>query len=155
MGDKLDFLPQIVRIAATGLLALLWFYAVWRCTRAVFRLHDLITRMKADCQLAYPEEELHPLLRKNRDNLPAREVTAAPLEDEAGSDFLSRFPDPEEEKQYPYYRRTGQIVCNLSLHDLDSLRSGGWYGFPQWTQDMLAGRIESDLLVCPDTRDRR
>lgn len=155
MGDRLDALPQIVQIAATGLLVLLWVYVVRRCMIALSRLTDMIEQMKSSCQRSYPEAELHPLLRRNKDELPERTVTDAVQEDKARSDFLSRFPDPEEEKEYPYYRRTGQIVCNTSLHELDHLQTGGWYGFPQWTQDMLAGKVKTSWLNRPDSRNRR
>lgn len=155
MGDRLDALMQIVPIAATGLLALMWVFAVRRCMIALSRLADMIEQMRSCCQCSYPEAELHPLLRRNKDGLPERTVTSAVQEDQAKTDFLSRFPDPEEEKAYPYYRRTGQIVCNTSLHESDQLQTGGWYRFPQWTQDMLAGKVKTGWLICPDFRTRR
>ena len=155
MGDRLNALMQIVPLAATGLLALLWVFAVRRCMIALSRLTDMIEQMRSSCQRSYPEAELHPLLRRNKDGLPERTVTNAVQEDHTRCDFLSRLPDPEEEKAYPYYRRTGQIVCNTSLHELDQLQTGGWYRFPQWTQDMLAGKVKTSWLRCPDSRNRR
>ena len=129
---KSDFLLIVLRVCALLIFAILW--AIWssRNIRAIKRLRATVDRMSDVRRKCYPSAELPPHLRHNEAG------------EQSGGNAVSsdKIPDLEDERKYPYYNRTGQIVCNLSLFSAKQIMTGDWYGNNQWLQDIISGRVE-------------
>ncbi len=143
----------ILRIAGFVLLLCLWGYSVYCCIKAVRNLSSAVSKTKYSHMRGFPSGEIHPLLRMDGNSNIKHEVVRI---DEAGnrdSGLLSGFPDAEEEKRYPYYNRTGRIVCNLKTESKERISSGSWYGYPQWIQDVIAGISDDNCFEINSSTD--
>lgn len=132
---------DVIRILLVLALAALWVLVVRRCMKAIDRLDRQITRMKKRQLACYPASEVHPLLRPEGGDAGVRRWQRV---DEAGVQDcgpLSRLPDAEEERAYPYYNRTGQIICNAKTRTLEEVSTGRWYGYAEWLQDIISGKL--------------
>lgn len=135
----------MIRFLANSLLPLVLLLALlagaWMLGRTmVIRLRERDARLAACRTRAFPGDELHPLLRPD----PDEETVPLRLRTDPAGTILEgkRLPDAEEEKLYPYYRRTGQIICNAAVRTPEQISSGSWYGYGEWLQDLIAGRAD-------------
>lgn len=132
----------IARIAAVVLLAVLWLLIVLRCVKAGERFNTLVARVRWRRTESYPGEELPPITQ-NRDQTEGESLwTHVNGDGTPDTRPISALPDVETEKLYPYYNRTGQIVCNSKLRTLNDLYTGEWYGYAQWLQDIISGKTD-------------
>ena len=132
----------IARIVAVVLLSVLWLLIVLRCVKAGDRFNALVTRIRGRRVESCPKEELPPITQ-NRDQLGGETPwTRVKADGTLDTRSISALPDMETEKLYPYYNRTGQIICNSKNRTLNDLYTGEWYGYAQWLQDIISGKTD-------------
>lgn len=111
-----------------------------RYTAAARQLEEIFrNRVYLRLQLPRPLQKLQParLLtdwreewQLRRGKLPARSAPLLPA---------------EQEKQCPYYARTGQLVCDVDR----KMPTDRWYQPEDWVRDVVAGVADEHLLVQP------
>lgn len=148
-------LANILQACLVIVVIALWVVIVRRSICAVDRLQKRVKQVRERRQAYYPEEELHPLLRLDPADTASRLWRRI---DEAGrmdSGPLSELPDAEDEKACPYYNRTGQLVCNLGSRSLEEISMGRWYGYAEWMQDIVSGKLAAADLEDASAPERK
>ena len=144
-------LRKMIPILLTLALVALWGVIVRRCMRAIRELRARIAQIKSSRMASYPESELPPLLRSGQEHPDERLWLRINEQGQQDPGLLSELPDVEEEKACAYYNRTGQIICNSKNRTLEKILTGHWYGYAEWLQDIISGRVNlSDLESVPD-----
>jgi hypothetical protein len=115
--------------------------------RRVMGLSEDVDRMVKAQKQAYPNGELPaPLRRENLGQPMNYGAGSVPWrfspESTAGPDQV--VIDPTEEYPAPYYRRTRHLVSSIYVHNPQDVRTGNWYGFDEWVQDILCGKVPID-----------
>jgi hypothetical protein len=137
---------QLVGILLVLAICVILLRVSYVSVKRIRSLSQDVERMVKAQKTAYPNEELPPVLRQGEDG---------PQDWEEGHIQWQLSPesrirrenvvlDPEEEYPYPYYRRTKHLVGSVQNHSLQSMRDGSWYGFDEWVQDMICGKVDVD-----------
>lgn len=133
---RIFFVAMVLMAQLYLLLVLLQnrYAAAARQLEEIFR-----NRVYLRLQLPRPLQKLQParLLpgwleewRLRRGKLPARSAPLLPA---------------EQERQCPYYARTGQLVCDVER----KMPLDRWYQPEDWVRDVVAGVADEQLLVQP------
>lgn len=135
---------MLLRIFIFIICVVIWVVIELICMGSFINYDKSLKWMRKSRQMNYPVGELHPLLNPaescDYQHLWSREQS----DDSNVSQAFNLIPDVEEEKCYPYYLRTGQIVCNAQLRTFEDIKTGRWYDYSEWIQDIIAGKHSSD-----------
>lgn len=123
-------------------LAALWALVVGWCMRSIKNLRAMVAQVKDGVRADFPASEIHPLLCPGREENGERIWFRTDEKGKRDLGPLSKLPDVEEEKACAYYNRTGQIICNAKNRTLEEISTGRWYGYAEWMQDMISGRVQ-------------
>jgi hypothetical protein len=155
MGDFMELLSggaifrQILNIIGILLVVAICVILLRVSYVSVKRIRSLsqdVERMVKAQKTAYPNEELPPVLRQGEEG--SQDWEEGHIQWQLSPESRIRREDvvldAEEEYPYPYYRRTKHLVGSVQNHSPQSMRDGSWYGFDEWVQDMICGKVDVD-----------
>ncbi|MCD8144615.1 MAG: hypothetical protein LUD79_04670 [Oscillospiraceae bacterium] len=134
----------LVKVLIVAVLAFLWVGVIIQCLRATRSLQTVTQRMKQQRMMRYPQDELHPTLVPGSQNSGGKQFLRTDPDGVPRPENGKRLPDVEEEKRYPYYLRTGHVICNATIRTPEEIVTGRWYGYGEWVQDMIGGRWDPE-----------
>lgn len=140
-------LKWVILVLAVGV----WCVTLFISLRALKLFRFFVTQMKQYRDRCFPEDMLHPRLSKKSDSSTQKEILYVKRND---SDWL-RLPDVEEEKYYPYYNQTGQIICDAQKYDRQALEQHTWFGYAEWVQSWICGQSGAFLFHKQSFREGR
>jgi hypothetical protein len=155
MGDFMELLSggaifrQILSIIGILLVVAICVILLRVSYVSVKRIRSLsqdVERMVKAQKTSYPNEELPPVLRQGEEG--SQDWEEGHIQWQLSPESRIRREDvvldAEEEYPYPYYRRTKHLVGSVQNHSPQSVRDGSWYGFDEWVQDMICGKVDVD-----------
>lgn len=136
----LKFLGALIVVAICVFIALNGYFMM---NNLDISINNMLEAEKA----SYPESEIPPALKRNQGET-ASDVRTVICKyvgpDSSGK--ASSVMDIEEEKKYPYYHRTHNVISDLQRYTEYQVENHSWYGCDEWLQDMTANRIEEEVF---------
>jgi hypothetical protein len=155
MGDFMELLSggaifrqifHLIGILLVVAICVILLRVSYVSVKRIRSLSQDVERMVKAQKTAYPNEELPPVLRQGEEGSQDWEEghISWQLSPESRIRREDVVLDAEEEYPYPYYRRTKHLVGSVQNHSPQSMRDGSWYGFDEWVQDMICGKVDVD-----------